>query len=356
MVTGEFISSRQDSIFSGKITSIMPLNKSNIFILLVFATVLNGCFEKEEMIIPREINEIEIPYSLYEYQTYYRMEDEVLVSFNSYDSWDLGFECSEEGYGVILNSSRYMHAGDAGTTDFYSVTSNTADTMIFDDSSGDMSKTALVGWVDLSDSQNPVFTGRVFIVDRGLMESGESFGYVKLVIEKLEGDVFYIRYANLDGSGETTFQVPKDPGVNFVLFSFENGGSLAVQQPPSSSWDLCFTKYSTIINDDYGVPTPYIVRGVLINNKAGVTAVLDSTLAYYDINLLSVPGYVFSDSQDAIGYEWKVYRDEAYTLIDGMNYIICDRNSNYFKIRFTDYFNKAGQRGYPAFEQIGLLE
>jgi len=278
------------------------------------------------------------------------------VSYNSYDRWDLGFECREEGYGVILNTSRYMHAGDAGTSDFYAVTSNSADTMIFDDSSGDMSKTALGGWVDLSDPQNPVFTGKVFIIDRGLNESGESFGFVKLVIEKLEGGTYYFRYANLDGSGEITFQVTKDPLVNFMLFSFDEGGSLDVQQPPSEEWDLCFTKYSTVINDDYGVPTPYIVRGVYINYMSGITAVLDSTRAYYDIDLQSVAGYLFSERQDAIGYEWKEYRDESYTLVEGMNYVICDRNGRYFKIRFTDYFNKAGQRGYPAFEQVELLE
>ncbi|TFH36673.1 MAG: hypothetical protein E4G95_05520 [Bacteroidia bacterium] len=334
----------------------MPLNRTNIFILIIIAASLSGCFEKEDMIIPREINEIEIPYSLYEYQTYYRFGDETIVSFNGYDQWDLGFECRDEGFSVILNSSRYMHAGEAGTTDFSSVVSSEADTMIFDDSSGDLSRTALGGWVDLSDPLNPVFTGSVFIIDRGLNESGESFGYVKLVIEKLEAGIFYIRYANLDGSGENTFMVAKDPLVNFALFSFDNGGKLSVQQPVTTGWDLCFTKYSTVIPDNSGVPTPYIVRGVFINNMAGVTAVLDSATTYYDINLSSLPDYVFSSKQDAIGYEWKVYQDESYTLVDRMNYVICDRSGRYFKIRFTDYFNKAGQRGYPAFEQIELLE
>jgi hypothetical protein len=335
---------------------IIEIKNRIILSLLIIMATLTGCFEKEDIITPREINEIEIPYSLYEYQTYYRLKDESIVSFNRYDTWDLGFECREGSFGVILNSSRYMHAGNAGTTDFYAVNSNIADTMIFDDSSGDITKTALGEWVDLTDPLNPVFTGTVFIVDRGLNESGESFGFMKLVVEKLENDIFYIRYANLDGSGETTFQVARDPLLNFVLFSFNDGGNLAVQQPLSSEWDLCFTKYTTVINDDNGVPTPYIVRGVYLNTTGGVTAVLDSLTPFYDINLLSVPGYTFSEMQDAIGYEWKDYSDDSYTLVDGMNYVICNQEGVYFKIRFTDYYNKAGQRGYPAFEQVELLE
>lgn len=317
---------------------------------------MTSCFEKEDIITPAEINEIAIPYSLYEYQTYYRLNDESIVSFNSFDAWDLGFECADDGFAVILNSSRYMKAGDAGTTDFSSVTTNLADTMIFDDSSGDLSKTALGGWVDLTDPQNPVFTGKVFIVDRGLNESGESFGLIKLVIEKIEAGEFYIRYANLDGSSEATFTITKNPLANYVLLSLDEGDQLAVQQPPASQWDLCFTKYSTVIPDNYGVPTPYIVRGVFINNLAGVAGVMDSTRAFYDIDITVAREYIYSSAQDIIGYEWKEYRDDSYTLIDGVSYIIRDKNNRYFKIRFTDYFNDAGQRGYPAFEQIELFE
>jgi len=96
-----------------------------------------------------------------------------------------------------------MLAGDPGTTDFESVLSNSSDTMIYDDSSGDLTKSALVGWVDLSISGNPVFTGKVYIIERDYND---------------------------------------------------DGGSLSAQQLASSGWDKCFTKYPTIILDDYGNP------------------------------------------------------------------------------------------------------
>lgn len=327
----------------------------NIIIGTGLLTGLYGCFEKEELIIPIAINEIRIPFSLYEYQVYYRMEDETIVSYNLYDEWDLGFECAADGFGVILNSSRYMHAGDAGSTDFASVTTNSADTMIYDDSSGDLTKSALAGWVDLTDPLNPVFTGKVFIIDRGYNEDGESFGYKKLVIEKLETGTYSIRYANLDGSDENVFQITKDGTKNFVQFSFEGGGNLNTQQPASLDWDICFTKYSTIILDDYGTPTPYIVRGALINGISGIEAAVDRESDFYSIDTLSIPEYLFSSVQDIIGYEWKDYIDEQYVIVDGISYVVKDKSDRYFKLRFTDYFDN-GQKGYPSFEQIKIKE
>ncbi|MEZ4999615.1 MAG: HmuY family protein [Bacteroidales bacterium] len=334
----------------------MKLKKFFIPLLSIMLLSLTGCFEKEELIPRTEINEIRIPYSLYEFQTYYRLEDETIVSHNGFEEWDLGFESAENGFAVILNSSRYMHAGYAGTTDFDAVISNSADTMIFDDSSGDLRKCALSGWVDATDPLNPVFSGNVYIIDRGVNESGESLGLLKLLVEKLEDETFYIRFSNLDGTNDHSCQVVKDHTLNFTLFSFDDGGKTVPIQPPESDWDLCFTRYSTVIEDNYGVPTPYIVRGVFINNPAGVMAAVDTVNPYYDINLSTIQGYTFSSRQDVIGYEWKEYRDESYTLIDKISYVIRDSKGGYYKIRFTDYFNEAGQRGYPAFEQIRLPE
>ncbi|MEZ5012127.1 MAG: HmuY family protein [Bacteroidales bacterium] len=332
------------------------MKKFFIPLLSIMLLSLTGCFEKEELIPRTEINEIRIPYSLYEFQTYYRLEDETIVSHNGFEEWDLGFESAENGFAVILNSSRYMHAGYAGTTDFDAVISNSADTMIFDDSSGDLRKCALSGWVDATDPLNPVFSGNVYIIDRGVNESGESLGLLKLLVEKLEDETFYIRFSNLDGTNDHSCQVVKDHTLNFTLFSFDDGGKTVPIQPPESDWDLCFTRYSTVIEDNYGVPTPYIVRGVFINNPAGVMAAVDTVNPYYDINLSTIQGYTFSSRQDVIGYEWKEYRDESYTLIDKISYVIRDSKGGYYKIRFTDYFNEAGQRGYPAFEQIRLPE
>jgi hypothetical protein len=82
----------------------------------------------------------------------------------------------------------------------------------------------------------------------------------------------------------------------------------------------------------------------------GVTVAVDTMNNYYNIGMDNIPDYVFSDARDAVGYEWKEYENDTYTLIDSISYVINDQLGNYYKFRFTDYFNDLGQKGYPAFE------
>lgn len=82
--------------------------------------------------------------------------------------------------------------------------------MIYDYSSGDLTKSALVGWVDLSIPANPVFTRKVYLIDKGFNEDGDPYGLKKLVIEKMEVGIFYIRYSNLNRSEEYSFEIAKN--------------------------------------------------------------------------------------------------------------------------------------------------
>lgn len=297
---------------------------------------------------------------MYADQTYFNLFDIIVVSHNNFADWDLGFETTPNGYHIILNTSRFMYAGVTNSTNFSLVTTNIADTMIYDRSSGHPDSTAIGDWADFSDPLNPVFPKKVYIIDRGIDESGNSFGYKKIVFEKLEDDIYYIRFANLDNSDEHTFEIPKNAAVNFVQFSFNGGGNLNTQQPGKELWDLNLTKYSTILfdNANNNKPTPYLVRGVLINK--GVTVAKDTITPYKSISLNNISGYTFSNKQDAIGYNWKSYINGNYIVKPHYSYIIKDRNNNYYKLRFTGFNNTIigdihyGVKGYPSFEMSKL--
>lgn len=326
-----------------------------IYLIILSVISLTSCFDENQYVIkPVPIAEIKIPYSMYEEQIYYNLADTEIVHHNNYSVWDLGFEASPNGYHIILNTSKFMYAGNTGKTDFNAVTTNLADTMIFDRSNGNLDSTAVGNWADFSDAQNPIYYKKVYIINRGVDENGVSFGYKKIVFEKLENDTYYIHYSNLNNSDEHYYQIPKNPSVNFVEFSFDNGGNLNNQEPDKDLWDLNFTKYSTILFDDKHVPTPYLVRGVLINN--GISVAKDTVTPFSQINYSSISNYTFSTKQDAIGYNWKIYRNDDYIVVDHYTYIIIDRNKNYYKLRFTAFKNiiegdpHFGVRGYPSFE------
>jgi hypothetical protein len=334
-------------------------------ILILFALTLISCFDENSFVIkPIPIDEfsveVKIPYSMYEDQTFFSLNDTAIVSHNNYANWDLGFEATPTGYHIILNSTKFMYAGNTGLTDFSSVITNVADTMMFDRSSGNLDSTAIGNWADFTDALNPVFLKKVYIINRGVDESGTSLGFKKIIFEKLENNTYFIHYANLDNSDDHTYQVPKNTAVNFVQFSFEDGGNLNTQQPNKDLWDLDLTKYSTILYDqnNNNKPTPYLVRGVLINS--GVSVAKDTVNSYSSINISNIDSYTFSSKQDAIGFDWKKYINGEYVIIGHYNYIIKDSKGNYFKLRFTGYKNTIsgdihyGVKGYPSFEMSKL--
>lgn len=329
-------------------------------IIILFPFILTSCIDENQYVIkPMDMQEVKVPYSLYQYQTYFSLSTSEIVGYNSYDAWDLGFESSTDGYHIILNASRFMYAGNTKTTDFYSVQQNIADTMLFDNSSGNLDSTAIGQWLDNSDNKNPVFFKHVYIIDRGVDELGNKFGFKKIVFEKLENDTYYFRFSNLDNSDEHEYQITKNPELNFVLFSFDNGGNTDVQQPPKDQWDICFTKYTSILYDNNNVPTPYIVRGALINPN-GISVAKETVKPFDEIKYSDVLNHSFLNSQDGIGYDWKIYKDDKYFIVDNWSYIIHNRDNNYYKLRFTGFYNNIkddphyGEKGYISFEMTQL--
>jgi hypothetical protein len=64
----------------------------------------------------------------------------------------------------------------------------------------------------------------------------------------------------------------------------------------------------------------------------------------------------FSSRADVIGYDWKYYNFDAgvYTVVPDMNYVIRDRDGFFYKLRFIDFNNDVGEKGYPKFEFVRL--
>ena len=69
-----------------------------------------------------------------------------------------------------------MHAGNTGSSDFYGITTNICDTMVYDDSNGDLTRTAIGNWADFSDPLNPVYPKEVYIIDLGTDNNGVHMG------------------------------------------------------------------------------------------------------------------------------------------------------------------------------------
>jgi len=314
---------------------------------------LTGCFPKDDLVVPLKLDIVEVPYSMYDTQTWFNLHNKAVVTHNAFPDWDLGFESNGSGHHIILNTSRFMHAGNTGSSDYYGITTNICDTMVYDDSGGDLNKTAIGNWADFSDPMNPVFPKKVYIIDMGTDNNGVKMGYKKVAFDSLASSTYSVHFSNLDGSDEHTSAIVTDPARSFTLFSFQNGGSVVSLQPADKDWDICFTQYSTILYDDKNVATPYLVRGVYIN-MAGTTAARDTLKKFEDITPANIPDYEFSSAQDAIGYKWKDYKNDSYKINPNIFYLIKDQNGEYYKLKFSGFYNESGERGYPSFQCISL--
>jgi hypothetical protein len=324
------------------------------FIFFLFI-LLQSCFQEEEAIPPHEQGDLEEGRaalgSYYENQVFFDLNTNLEVASSSVLDWDLSFESSSGGWTIRLNSSKFMLAGNSGDTLFNAELLEEELDMKFDKSDGNTDSTAMADWYVIS--EDSAWSMRyIYLVNRGSDPQGNDLGQKKLQLDML-GEDFVMRYANPDNSQDTTVIIERDPSMNRVYYSFEEG--MVQIAPLPDQWSLLFSRYTTMLVTDEGEDYPYLVVGALLNSN-GVVAALDTIHDFMEMDINDIPDLVFTTREDVIGYEWKYYNFDAgvYTIEPGMHYVIRDRDGFYYKLRFVDFYSDQGVKGYPTFEFVRL--
>lgn len=321
---------------------------------LILLFTLSSCF-KEEDALPKPIyngtvNTVIIPLtSEYSKQFYFDLFTNSIIKEHNNEIWDLAFDAQENEFHVWLNGSKKMQIWNTGDTSFNSVQSSANATWVCDYPTGEISHNAFGEWGAPQPNGNVISKGYVYVVDRGVNHSEINIGFKKIKIEGLVNGVYKIRFSKLNGEDEHVVEIPKNSQYNRIYLSFNNNGSIVDAEPPKSQYDLIFTRYTHIFFEENNLF--YLVTGAL-SNPSGVLVAQDSLMKFNDITLNDVQNMSFSNHADAIGYDWKSFDidNTKYELIPNRNYIIKDLEGNYYKLRFVDFFNEQGERGYPKFE------
>jgi hypothetical protein len=129
--------------------------------------------------------------------------------------------------------------------------------------------------------------------------------------------------------------------------SLSDGQTVAVE-PPKDTWDIAFTQYTHVFEEESG-PLPYLVTGCLLNRYKTV-AIKDTVNIFSDISLAGAESATFSNAINTIGYDWKTYTGSTYVVNKSWNYVIRNRNGFYYKMHFISFFNTSGEKGSPSFE------
>lgn len=177
--------------------------------------------------------------------------------------------------------------------------------------------------------------------------TGDSLYMIKLrdgslrklwIVKKYSSDNIYeFRYANLDGSHDTTIMLDCKPysTKNFIGFDISKNQVVDFEPVASADWDLLFTKYFGLSGT-----TPYPYTGALINY--GVKASMFHPVAPDFIEYTQGP---LSTSRSFIGAGWKKYNFalNKYDMVDSLVYFVQDKGGNINKLVFKDFVIGTGQ-------------
>lgn len=330
-----------------------------ISLVLIQVILLTSCFKEDEKVTPSRPGDVTTKVIElmpdYRFQTYFNLGSGEKVSTNLKDVWDLGFACATDDYSLILNTSQFIKVAHTESDNFDVTYTTEGFVWQFDESTGNPSGNAIGKWWD-STASGPVSKGEVLLVDRGIDGEGLPAGYLKMqLLIDTPTHAVSVKIANLDGTEERTFNITKESGRRYVTLSFETGQNETQPEPLQTTWDLLFTQYTTLLFTDTGEPYPYLVTGVLINDTL-VSALLDSVTPFESITRDLAESLVLSGERDVIGYDWKKVIGDVtsgnvtYIAQPNMVYIIQNTEGFFYKLRFIDFYNDLGQKGYPTFE------
>lgn len=324
---------------------------------LIIAVCLSACLKEETPVAKRTVDgdqtaALEMG-SDYRYQIFFNFSENKIIEKNIKYTWDIGFETGVNGWHVITNTSKYMFVFRTNETELSNVMDHsncTTSNHHYDMPSGNLDSTGIGDWKD----------GYVRIIDLGTDENGTQLGWYKLKIDSVDANQYYIQYAKINASTAVSAVIQKHNSYTFTYFSLLNNEEIVVA-PKSTKWDVVFTQYIKHLT------TPaimdYLVTGCILNHN-NTLAALVTEKSYVSIDLAYAESLNLTNVNDVIGYDWKdIGLDQVmnggtaeYTIYPNKSYVIKDQNGNYFKLRFTDFYSKTGEKGTPTFEYEQLKQ
>lgn len=316
----------------------------NILIVMWSSLVMLGCLPEDERVEPFDRGDLDLAQVemgvRYSQHLFFDLSEGKVTGKALRTSWDVGisFVAGEEA--ISLNTANFQEVAFSGESDFSKVSGQTR--LDFHREYADAPLPQL--------RKSNLMSGEVFVLALGTSPSGVLLDTVKCQVAAWEAGKISLHWAPLEANNFFISEVEASPAHNLQYFSFSEGGKTMAVAPPDTDWDLWFTTYTLALEAD-GEVVPYLVNGVLTNPLNKGVGRLDS-LTFADIDALDASAVALSDSITAIGYSWKEFDfgTGTYSISSNFHYIVQDQTGFWFKLRFVDFYNDAGDKGHPSFE------
>jgi hypothetical protein len=153
-------------------------------------------------------------------------------------------------------------------------------------------------------------------------------------------NIYTIRYADLDGTNEMNEAIEVAPYENkrFYYFSLANNEELD-REPESDSWDMLFTKYMDLTEDNEGNWVPYLVTGATSNVDIGVSKfypVADDFMDWFEMPLDSAR---LDSAKNVVGYDWKSFDMGTFSweIADSTVFFVQNYTGDVYKLTFESW-------------------
>lgn len=338
------------------------MKKSIIYLAVLFVTVsLSSCFPDidTDPMEPTFQEKFESPFSISGNSTFYKIHENTteLILNSKIGTWDLAFQSALDGDFVLINYTTSAEAIKTGTQNFAEVDKDMADDLYTSDDweFNDPSFSNVKDSLALKDWESK----EVYLINRGsAFPSEDSFYKIQFISKTPTSYTF--RYAHVESSGEIEKTIERSSTYANKYFSFKTDDT-EIFEPSIYNWDFFFTPYIGWYETlTVGVYSPYNLTGVMINNEGGVrvSKIDDENVIYEDITLNDAKALAYTDFKGIIGSSWKKIpstENPVYEMDTDKKYIFKLNDGNYYKLRFLDFYNTEGEKGYTSFE-ILLLE
>jgi hypothetical protein len=325
-----------------------------IFLAILILFVLSSCFKEDERLKPYNGTITTIHDPVQTNTSYFDFETDSVIASVPSQTWQLGFECTAEGWHIITNSGANWFMYNTGQTDLNSSAGMPPQVdHLYDVPPAFPDSTAVGNWVTVSPGGNS-YTNNVYLL--GHYESGRFKNIKKVVFLSVDDLSYRFCYKEELSALADTVQIIKKDSATYVYYNFDTKQQVNTE-PDKEVWDLAFAPYYDLATN-FGVTIPYPVGGSFLN--AGYTeAVLDSVNSFERIDASMIPQYEFIRQRDIPGYHWKIPNvnissgSATYKVITNYSYIFHTSSDHYYKLRFLSYTHY-GVSGYPQFEFIRL--
>lgn len=287
----------------------------------------------------------------YENQLWFEFSTQKTAS-NAFGLWDIAFSWSEKN-NIIINTGKHSNYGvtySEGTNfrDFRFIDVSKYE-WTFDNPNGHSDSLSFSGWWESYQMGKAKPKDRLYIINRGVDSLG-SKKFIKLKMLGREGASYHFQWGILTDTIPHDVYISAKNDYNYAYYSFSSEKEVFNEPFTRDNWDMVITTYKqTVTEETLGTTLPYILRGVLTNPNKVKVLELNNIVDFNTIDLKYAKALILSDFLNEIGYDWKTWSLTAnkYTVNQKKIFIILDAKGNYFKMRFVDFYNDKGEKGYP---------